>query len=878
MSDFYPNVKPPLIASKCHSVPEMKKHLRLIDWDVWFQEIIKLDSSPGYPYTLLGKTNKAVLDNYRDVIIDLVIDRFVKLVVTPLETIKTMSHVDLMDSNYVDPVRLFVKQEPHPSRKFLAGKMRLISSVSLVDQLVERIFHSMINNKFIGCWKLIPSKPGIGLTTDADFSAIVDQFTAIKNPCSSDIQGWDWSVQYDELMFIADFRALVYQLDFDHPFICGMRNRQHLVANSIYGLSDGVLFSSETEIGMQLSGCYITSSGNSEMRIANTVLAQAIGMARQKYKPLDDEKIMTVGIAVEIFKSDPKSFLKQFKTLAAMAMGDDCLEEYNFYISLIYEYLGHPVKFVDIFNPFEDMSFEFCSNRIELSSNYNYLRHYPSNVGKSLFNLIHQPVSRRTREILDTFLLSIRHHPDRDEIIEYLRTTEWKDLINLIYALPVTQSCLSEMTRKGSKKIVVDALGNQEVLVTRKKSTTAHPPQKDTTVVEYVTPYVKHVKLGNTKTTKVVHKSPKSSGSGTNPISRKVSYGRESFKMSGIQHGIRIRGRSIVSQLITHQISPLAQLNTCILMHPSAMNSVQLDRMSSLYQKYKFKKFNIEVVSQLPTTATGMIFGAIYPTNDIVPPLESLGLKKYLQANPTFKETNVYNTLHLNMPNSKYLPSYTMEFNNSDTSIQGVAYLGSQYAQTEEYIADIIVTYDLELYNMTAPSVITGTPQQVVVDFPGGSYGGLYRTDASEPFHPTGVYQMVCQLSAPFAGNPTRNGPNLGSNTQVLWYIVQKIAASAWSHSWAYTYEQAVQGEQITFPSNVSVTTTSRVRMFGNLVRRFGVNAEQPYNMLETKIQQVSDNIKQSEYDKQYRDWETDRKSTRLNSSHSGESRMPSSA
>ena len=31
-------------------------------------------------------------------------------------------------------------------------------------------------------------------------------------------------------------------------------------------------------------------------------------------------------------------------------------------------------------------------------------------------------------------------------------------------------------------------------------------------------------------------------------------------------------------------------------------------------------------------------------------------------------------------------------------------------------------------------------------------------------------------------------------------------------------------------------------------------------------------------YDRAYRDWETDRKSTRLNSSHSGESRMPSSA
>ena len=37
----------------------------------------------------------------------------------------------------------------------------------------------------------------------------------------------------------------------------------------------------------------------------------------------------------------------------------------------------------------------------------------------------------------------------------------------------------------------------------------------------------------------------------------------------------------------------------------------------------------------------------------------------------------------------------------------------------------------------------------------------------------------------------------------------------------------------------------------------------------------TNDNV---EYSECYRDWETDRKSTRLNSSHSGESRMPSSA
>ena len=47
-------------------------------------------------------------------------------------------------------------------------------------------------------------------------------------------------------------------------------------------------------------------------------------------------------------------------------------------------------------------------------------------------------------------------------------------------------------------------------------------------------------------------------------------------------------------------------------------------------------------------------------------------------------------------------------------------------------------------------------------------------------------------------------------------------------------------------------------------------------NELQFKNAQVEQQLT-TQY-KNYRDWETDRKSTRLNSSHSGESRMPSSA
>ena len=51
----------------------------------------------------------------------------------------------------------------------------------------------------------------------------------------------------------------------------------------------------------------------------------------------------------------------------------------------------------------------------------------------------------------------------------------------------------------------------------------------------------------------------------------------------------------------------------------------------------------------------------------------------------------------------------------------------------------------------------------------------------------------------------------------------------------------------------------------------------------QTKLRKLKEKIEELvdvKYDsvRFYRDWETDRKSTRLNSSHSGESRMPSSA
>ena len=49
-------------------------------------------------------------------------------------------------------------------------------------------------------------------------------------------------------------------------------------------------------------------------------------------------------------------------------------------------------------------------------------------------------------------------------------------------------------------------------------------------------------------------------------------------------------------------------------------------------------------------------------------------------------------------------------------------------------------------------------------------------------------------------------------------------------------------------------------------------------NSAQGSYPHINDIVPYGRHEDQYRDWETDRKSTRLNSSHSGESRMPSSA
>lgn len=219
----------------------------------------------------LGSSNGQVLGQHLDMITTIVVDR---LALLAEQDLSSLNAVELIRHGLCDPVRLFVKQEPHPMRKIVAKRFRLISSVSLIDQLIERLLFGFQNQAEIASWKTCPSKPGMGLSlaeqANSIWSEVADNHKNIP-ACEADISGFDWSVQDWELK--ADIEMRIALGEFPPHVAMAARNRFHCLANSVFQLSNGELIA-QGQPGLMKSGSYCTSSSNSRIRC---LMAKLIG-------------------------------------------------------------------------------------------------------------------------------------------------------------------------------------------------------------------------------------------------------------------------------------------------------------------------------------------------------------------------------------------------------------------------------------------------------------------------------------------------------------------------------------------------------------------------------------------------------------------------
>jgi hypothetical protein len=332
-------------------------------------ETIKADASPGYPYLLEASTNAKLFDLHSYTIVELVVRRIRLLQNCDLSCLQSLAPSELVDKGFCDPVRVFVKQEPHNSEKVLQGRLRLISSVSVVDSLVERYFSFDLNKKEIANWTKIPSKPGIHFCDGTDVSSDVSR---LVDPVEADVSGWDWSVSEQELMLESIMRSRLCSWQEGTPMWRLVRSRYMCLSRSVFVTSDGYLYE-QTIYGAMKSGCYNTSSSNSRIRV---LVDRALGSR-------------------------------------CIAMGDDSVGEYIPDAVSKYESLGHVVK---MYNRVSHSSFEFCSHQ------YDGEACYLKNWLKTLFRLLNNKYSP---ELLEQFKYELRGSPYLSRALEVIAESGW---------------------------------------------------------------------------------------------------------------------------------------------------------------------------------------------------------------------------------------------------------------------------------------------------------------------------------------------------------------------------------------------------------------------------------------------------------------------
>lgn len=319
------------------------------------------------PYAQLARDNKTLFENYENLVFEMVYDRMMRI---RRSTISDDPRVNI-DNLLVDPVRVFVKDEPHTATKVKQGRWRLICSVSIVDKIIETMIHKAANTWMIRNWDKIPQKPGMGFTYE-DSAKLKDYVFGFETAVSTDVSGWDWSVR--PWLLEAD---LEFRVDYLHSmqgaardFVCKFNRLQML---SVYQFSDGDM-RMLTVPGMQNSGRYCTSSSNSTMR---ALVAHIVG------------------------------------SRDCCTMGDDCVEEMVENPHDKYAALGIELK---VYDPVIE-HFEFCSHIYQRGKPY-----WALNAGKSLMNMLEHKYPTTTAELMQHYDLLMQFQD------QFQTSPEWESL------------------------------------------------------------------------------------------------------------------------------------------------------------------------------------------------------------------------------------------------------------------------------------------------------------------------------------------------------------------------------------------------------------------------------------------------------------------
>lgn len=163
-----------------------------------------------------------------------------------------------------DPLNVFIKREPIKMKKEKSGAYRLISGVSLIDNMVDRILFGWLNRAAVATVLDTPSMIGWS-PLRGGWRYIARKFVGKPVVCL-DKSAWDWTVL--EWM-VKDFLEFLFAIAINPPQWWKDMARlrfELLYKTAVFKFGDGTTVH-QNEWGIQKSGCLLTIIFNTVLQI-----------------------------------------------------------------------------------------------------------------------------------------------------------------------------------------------------------------------------------------------------------------------------------------------------------------------------------------------------------------------------------------------------------------------------------------------------------------------------------------------------------------------------------------------------------------------------------------------------------------------------------
>lgn len=357
-------------------------------------------ASPGAPWVLRGySTVSGVLCDYGESVASAVLDRLcARLDAAAAGALPTRAE-DWVRLGLADPVRLFIKDEPHTQKKVLAEMWRLIQNTSAEDVMADRPLAMPIYRSFTANWREQGVKVGMG-NTDDDIRDLCSWFSRIEGRRSSDVSGWDWSLLL--YLFFATWRVLVRRagVSEDSDWALLLRASFFKAACKLWLIAGDSRVPAHL-VAARLLGVWET--GSLWTAVFNSVARQTLQILVAAFEcPFTFSTArMNARLSFAIVSGVPGAY-----------MGDDAVESWDGPFPVEdYLALGFVVEAAELVAGFD---VEFCSTWFSLS---DPMSSYPSSWPKQWFGLVSKEPDG---QLLAQANFELRHHPRREQLITWV--------------------------------------------------------------------------------------------------------------------------------------------------------------------------------------------------------------------------------------------------------------------------------------------------------------------------------------------------------------------------------------------------------------------------------------------------------------------------